>query len=341
MEVILPNRDEWFAENEGFPRPDWRSISDWIDSNIPQSDWFEAWHQASLQWLGRLKGRLKGEYEISESRNFVLLAPENVEQDKKVTAFLESTLRQVLVALADMAADEGYGKHAVLVFGTLDEYYAYIAHFYPDCREINMSSGVFLHDDYMHFVTTVDGQSQLAPVLVHELTHNCLAHLPLPAWLNEGLAMTLENAIAGSARFELDRESVEKHQAFWDEETIQEFWSGQSFHRTDDGSELSYHLSQVLMHRIHFAVSLTSDRFRAFVQHSDYKDAGDAAARQYLNLDLATIVEDFLGPGHWTPRPESWKDTPPSSAEVVKDARKMTQRGVAANLEKAFLVFRT
>ncbi|MBI5684758.1 MAG: hypothetical protein HZC54_06730 [Verrucomicrobia bacterium] len=314
MEVILPNRDEWFSESGGFPRPDWQAVSDWISANIPESNWFDAWHQASLMWIGRLKDRLKDEYVISESKNFVLLAPKNTEQEKKVTAFLESTLRRVLASLAGMAADEGYGKHVVLVFRTLAEYYAYVAHFYPDCREINMSSGMFLPYGYMHFVTTSDGQQQLAPVLVHELTHNCLAHLPLPTWLNEGLAMTLENAIAGTAQFELDRESAGKHRAFWNDETIQEFWSGESFHRTDDGSQLSYHLSQVLMHRICFSESQTSSQFRTFVQHSDYKDAGNAAARQHLNLDLTTIIEDFLGPGHWTPRPELWKTTPPTSA---------------------------
>jgi hypothetical protein len=30
---------------------------------------------------------------------------------------------------------------------------------------------------------------------VHELTHNLLCHLPIPLWLNEGLAVLIEQTV--------------------------------------------------------------------------------------------------------------------------------------------------
>lgn len=322
METVVPNRDGWFKEVEGFPRPDWQAIGDWIAANVAKDQWFEAWHQASLIWVGRLKSRLQGVFEISQSKNFVLLAPTHADRHKKILQFLESTRRGVLTALEGIASDEGYGKHVVLVFQTLDEYYAYVAYFYPDCRDIGVSSGMFLHDGYMHFVTSSDDLMGLGPILAHELTHDCLAHLPLPPWLNEGLALSLENAVVGSAPFSLDRELVEQHREFWTAETIQEFWSGKSFHRGDDGAMLSYSLSQVLMLRIHGVVPVGSGQFCSFVLDSRYEDAGSAAAQKHLGLNLTALIEGFLGPGDWTLKPHQWKQAGP-----VEDKEKEADKG--------------
>src|SRR5262245_56107996 len=36
-----------------------------------------------------------------------------------------------------------------------------------------------------HFVTMKPDLYSVEPVVVHEMTHGCLSHLPIPAWLNE------------------------------------------------------------------------------------------------------------------------------------------------------------
>lgn len=36
--------------------------------------------------------------------------------------------------------------------------------------------------------------------IAHELTHDCLAHLALPLWLNEGVAVVVQKAIAPPPR---------------------------------------------------------------------------------------------------------------------------------------------
>jgi hypothetical protein len=39
----------------------------------------------------------------------------------------------------------------------------------------------------------------------------------------------------------------EKHVAFWNETTIQEFWSGKSWRRPDDANMLSYELARTFI----------------------------------------------------------------------------------------------
>ena len=65
--------------------------------------------------------------------------------------------------------------------------------------------------------------------LAHELAHNSVVHLPLPAWLNEGLAILVERAAGYVQRPILDHELRERHLSFWNPGNIQKFWAGDSF----------------------------------------------------------------------------------------------------------------
>ena len=77
------------------------------------------------------------------------------------------------------------------------------------------------------------------------MTHGALAHLELPLWLDEGIAVTTEHQISVSNRHPRDAvERIGRHLEFWNAERIQEFWTGKSFSRTDDGDELSYDLAR-------------------------------------------------------------------------------------------------
>ena len=134
------------------------------------------------------------------------------------------------------------------------------------------------------------------PIAVHELTHACLAHLPIPLWLNEGMAVLMEDVLAGHRLF-LDKEMVKRHQKYWNEETIQGFWSGESFLAFDDGQELSYNLAHILVRNI----SQDFTAFATFSNNASYEDAGELAAKEFLGVSLTQIVGSFLGEGSWQP----------------------------------------
>ena len=153
---------------------------------------------------------------------------------------------------------------------------------------------MYINEGYGHFVFPSQDIDYAEPIAVHELTHACLVHLPIPLWLNEGMAVLMEDVLAGNSLF-LDKEIVERHQKYWNEETIQGFWSGESFMAIDEGQELSYNLAHIVSRNI-------SQDFTAFIKFcncSNYEDAGELAAQECLGLSLTQAVGSFLGEGNW------------------------------------------
>lgn len=169
-----------------------------------------------------------------------------------------------------------------------------------------------------HFVAVKAELRAIEPVIAHELTHACLSHLPLPAWLNEGLAVNTERGLSPPPGDPFGARSTPqqmhaRHQRFWGADEIQQFWSGKSFLRADEGNELSYDLARIMV--AHFAADWT--RFRRFGLAADLADSGAAAAREHLGLDLGDAVRALLDADSqtvWSPEPGLWAGTPERGA---------------------------
>jgi hypothetical protein len=211
-----------------------------------------------------------------------------------------------------------FGKDVVLVFSDQDDYYQYLSHHTPDGEQA-ASGGVCIHSGYTHIALPWQDEPDAANAIIHELTHDCLAHLPLPVWLNEGVAVTLQKAIAPSARAIGQSEQsalyadtigwrapimwdelAERHFAFWTEEKVQSFWAGTSFYQPGDPNELSYSLAEVLVKLLSERGNATS--FRTFLQAAQQNDAGQTAALEIIGADLGEIAGTFLGEGNWRPQ---------------------------------------
>jgi|GEM_PF-1421499 hypothetical protein len=175
-------------------------------------------------------------------------------------------------------------------------YYAYISYFHSEGTHI-LSSGVFLRGGYAHialpYIETGDAQR----TLVHELCHNLLCHLRMPLWLNEGIAVAVQNQISGRALV-VDREIADRQRNHWNETNIQSFWSGKSYRVPGDDSELSCRLGHILVHLL----SEGNRDFISFVKNADWRDAGQDAAQSILDKDLGEVLGGFLGPGNWRPQ---------------------------------------
>ncbi len=298
----------WYDDTR-LPLPVWEEI---VKAERP--DWTPAAHDAYCtaaagRWLQALAAKLpSASYRIHESADFLLLS---ALEDRPVEVFMQfcqSLRRRIARNLLDISIERSGGKHVVMVFASEDEYYDYIAHYYPDDGgEYAMSSGMFIQHGYGHFALFEGEMEHMQPVIAHELTHCMLSHLPIPAWLNEGLAVNTEQAIfphLGDPRGALyhPNEIRAKHAAFWNADTIQEFWSGKSFLRSDDGNMLSYDLAQ----RITGVAAHSDDAFRAFVLDADLRDAG-VSAEHWLGYPLEHLVLRVLGAGDWRPDPVRWQ----------------------------------
>lgn len=299
--VGCPDVSEHLVDREGFCHPDWDAITALIEAQVPESGWNAAWGVAARQWVERIRDGLGGGYQLHETTNFLILteAPKRVVKD--VCKFAERSLGEILRHLAGAASDEGYGKHVVLMFASLDDYYGYIGYFYPE-GEHPMSGGVCLRGGgYEHFAFPTVDYSSYRTVLVHELTHVCIGCLPLPPWLDEALAMRMEEAICGTPVFTLDQEVYDRHMAYWNVRTIQQFWTGESWSLPGDSFELSYNLAQVIWRKIESDLGAPRDAVMEFVRHADFKDGGEAAFAAVFGLSLGDLVMDFLGEGSWAP----------------------------------------
>jgi len=294
--------NKYFDETDKFPRPNWDNIYEYVDTHLKQENQNKLWCSIAVAWMQKVRSRLSDNYLIHESDNYILVTSESERYVKLLQGFLESTLKKILSTLNGIASDEGYGKYVVIVFNDIDDYYSYMSYFYPHDGVFGLSSGVYLNNGYGHFVFPHQDVTYAESVIAHEMTHSLLSHLPIPLWLNEGMAVTIEDIITGSAPLRMDNEIFARHKAFWGEKEIQEFWSGEAFHRPDEGQELSYHLAQ-------FAVkSLSHDyaEFSRFVNIANYDDGGESAAFKIFGGGLGGLITQFFGDGNWAPKPQEW-----------------------------------
>lgn len=153
-----------------------------------------------------------------------------------------------------------------------------------------------LRDGDVHIVTfgVADG---LEATLAHEMVH-ALLRTGLPAWVEEGVAQTVDRRVARRGPLLLEPADVRRQQHHWRKHGLGTFWSGEAFHRGDRSQGLAYTLAEVLVY------NLLSDHrraFRGFLDEADAADAGQAAALAHFGARLGDVAAAFLGAGDWSP----------------------------------------
>ena len=298
----------------GFPVLDWEAVQRWIDSVPGEAAKAEAWSSCEAAWLAYLCAALGGAYRVRTQGSAVLVSslPGHVADASLV--FVNKTVQRITRVLDGVAAIPAWGKDILIVFDDDESYYRYVAHYYPEAGEFAASSGMYIDRGCGHFVTVKADLRSVEPVIAHELTHACLRHLPIPAWLNEGLAVNTEFRLCPPAQGPANpRQLHGRHRKFWGAGEIQEFWSGKSFLRADEGNELSYDLARILVSQ--FAADW--ETFRRFALAADLSDGAAAAAERHLGIDLGAAVCAVLerdSDPSWSPRPEAWHGVPERGA---------------------------
>lgn len=302
------------SNESGFPLLDWEAALAWVNSIPVEQERGLAWSNLERAWLQHMKSTLGASYVLRETEDVFLLSTLAPNVANATLAYVSKTLQRVVRVLDGIAKVPEWGKDILIVFEDDEPYYQYVAHYYSDEGEFAASSGMFISKGCGHFVTVKSDLRMIEPVVAHELTHGCVSHLPIPAWLNEGLAVSTENRLSpqGPPPF-TPQEMHEKHLAFWGEAEIQEFWSGRSFLRPDDGNMLSYDLARILV----FQFSKDWQRFREFVLNANLADAGSTSAREHLKLDLGVAVSAVLereSSSVYAPKPAEWHTSPEKGA---------------------------
>jgi hypothetical protein len=284
-------------------------IPDWERQPWPQTEDSAVLHAhangLAAAWLDATATALVAHaYRRDESHNFMVLSALDARPAQVLLDYLERSRRRVLATLDGIAKDDGHGKQVAMVFADEPTYYGYIENYGTDSQEPEaFSGGMFIDHGYGHFVFPQGPFESMEALVVHELTHCLVRHLAIPAWLNEGLAVNTEHRFVPPRRRYRPEELKYLFARFWNEQTIQEFWSGKSFLRPDDGQPLSYELARLLVHLLDKDYALLA----RFCADADGADGGDAAAQRVFGAGLQELAGIVLGPGQWRPQPESWR----------------------------------
>lgn len=297
MDIDLDAIPNGFEVRGGLPRPNWDSIWAWFESHVDEAVLGERWDAVVRLWLARLCRALQTGYEVYESDKFMLLSSLGEDASERILYWCESARRKTHESLPGLATAEYSWKWVVLAFADAESYYDFVADLYPEEGEFGASGGTCV-SGFGQIILYANPKLDLERTVAHEIAHAQLSNLPLPAWLDEGVTQILEDIIVGNSWFLMTADIKSEHRQYWSEETISHFWSGNSFHAPDDGQKLSYSLAQVLVRNM---IADHRKKFQEFLRAADWKDAGEAAAREKLGVSLADCVAQFLGPGNWRP----------------------------------------
>jgi hypothetical protein len=302
----------------GLPVLDWSAAQQWVESIPGSQAQAAAWASCEQAWLENLRAALGSSYSLVVKDEVALLSSLEANVAVATIAFVAKMRQRIVRVLDGVAHVPEWGNDILVVFDEDDAYYRYVAHYYPEAGDFAASGGMFIHHGCGHFVTVKADLRAIEPVIAHELTHACLSHLPIPAWLNEGLAVNTEQrlcpppsgAFSGSTS---PHQMQSRHRKFWKSQEIQEFWSGKSFLRADEGNELSYDLARIMVSQ--FASNW--ERFRSFALEANGEDGGAAAARSHLGIELGRVacalLEQEPDPS-FEPSPSTWSGAPERGA---------------------------
>ncbi|MBL8795039.1 MAG: hypothetical protein JNM56_14110 [Planctomycetia bacterium] len=298
------------------PRPNWDVIRTFIETKIGDVDRPHAWREAARQWLAATNRALGGAYGIVETESMLLFQPTGNEASEAVARLCQRALATVMDMLGSLAGENWDGPLAILLFDRPETYYSYVAQFYPE-GNFGSSGGMCFQRDYVHIALYTQPLDRLEPTIAHEITHACLSHLELPAWLEEGVTQAVEESFNSRHRFSLDDEQAVEIKQYWRRHGLQSFWWGGGFHLPDEGQGYSYQLSRIL-----FQLLLSDHRgqFIEFVRDASAADAGDHSARRHLGKSVADLAAIFLGKGDWTP-------VPPDPAAFVRRSHYHLEQG--------------
>lgn len=301
-----------FVEAHGFTLIDVDAFNQWLAASPPASASDKAC--IARAWLMHMREACGPEFRLVETEHALILSPLGSRVLRATATFIATTRKRITAVLRDLAAFPEGGKSVLLVLHDEDAYYQYVSAYYPDSGEFSFSSGMFINSSVPHFVVPFAELSAIEAVIAHEMTHSALSHLTLPRWLDEGLAVNTEQRLTGVPRLiYTPQEMHEKHLRYWGAAEMQQFWTGESFFRTDDGNLLSYELARILVAHL----SADWDRFARFVIHAQREDGGGLAAREHMSVELGALVCALLE----QPFSAEWEPAAVSDIQAAAQAR--------------------
>ena len=285
--LLLP---QFLIQHEHMPLLDAQQLANWLHVNVADESRTAVLEETKRAWLLHMRDALGADFQLAESKTALSLSSLNSSTARTTANFMSNALEQVLGVLDGIAQAPQWGRDVLIVFEDAESYYRYLSFFYPDAAALGLSRGMYIRAGIGHFVTIKADLYAIQSMMVREMTRNSLAHLSMPLWLSMGIAVNTERQLlnkksccgGGCGSQQLHAMLL----AYWNETEIKKFWTGASFLRADEGQQLSYELARIMVELL----AKDWPSFRNFVINANADDAGAAAARAHLDMDIGELV---------------------------------------------------
>jgi hypothetical protein len=258
----------------------------------------------SMSWCKHWSSISSNKMKVYTSPNLVLISYDDDKRNELLLKFAEKAYQEIHSFTGGMLTKQEARRHLV-IHVTSEDYYLFEDINHTGWLEPVSTGGKFCPGvvPYMIFHSN-EGSDLPDIVLAHELCHSLMSIKKLPLWLDEALACTIEKKITGVSSYDWSLKTGLENVDFWDWETIQFFWTGESF-SMEESQKFSYLLAQGLMNCI---IKNHGKQFFVFAKHASKYDAGNAAAKKYLGCDLSQIASEYLGSDDWRPNQDRMED---------------------------------
>ena len=303
MSMKVPDRDEWFPLSGDLPRPDWLAIQAWMDNAVRSDDYDAAIEQLTAHWLRRLAAALGGTHSLHETEHYFFVTTRDASSTKATAEMLDKARDHVLRTLGKASGIRHVRKFIIMRLANEDAVCSVWESVQPDSP---LASLFFTPGIWPLLYTEKRRPSDEYWPLVGGVIDHLLSYLSPPIWIHSALGQSLRVDLLGGRFAVLDEQTHALHQHCWNAQTIQNFWSGKTFH-DDEWLYLSCNLAAVLLDIIRRELHPDFAKVQRFIQTASYEDGGESAAQRFFGISLGEIAGVFLGEEtDWTPRPAAW-----------------------------------
>ena len=276
-----------------YPDPDWGAVR----RLVAKDGGAGSWDAAIEAWAGALRRSCGPFYQQVGGGRTVLVTPYALEVAAPLHERVERHAERILKELPGLGTPPEQGPLVIVHFPGALPYREFVKASYPAPGITAPAEGVCVDRGVLHVAVYGEAVEWVESVIVHQLVHAYLRHLHLPGWLDEGLAMALEErllapgatprAIALSALGGLPAPELEL------------FWKGSPFVKGHAAGASDSELALALARHV---LEASYEKLSAFaIAAVRAPDSGRAAARERIGVNLDAVANRLNDRTSWIP----------------------------------------
>jgi len=298
-EILAPDGAGPFAirahlthPSNGTPVLDGTAVNRWLEPVSDDRERAAARQACQHAWLLHVRDALGPNYHLLAYDRVDVLS--SLGEARAIGEFFARVTDRIGQALQPLAWHDAVASRSVMILPDCEpDWLSHVGSYDHECNDLPEHSGVFITSACPHFAARLPLAERMELFVAWELARQALVHLPMPIWLQYGIASNTAERVTGARLASLTPDQMHYlQQQFWTERGIHAFWSGSAFHPDDE--QLST-LAGDLARRLVESLGRDWEAFSRFAAQAMRPDAGAQSACDLLGVDLGEAVCAVLG----------------------------------------------